>query len=154
MRVDDRWRVRVSESAVESTRLIQALDASGLDGSVVDSHDRRYERWRRVWNGVIDRRPAVIVRARSVADVKRTIAVAGEAGSLIAVRCGGHSFPGFSTCDGGIVLDLSAMSRVVIDPGVRPRLPAGRGSVILIAPRRRTDLSRPRGWFPTRAQPA
>jgi hypothetical protein len=101
---------------VESTRLIQALDASGLDGSVVDSHDRRYERWRRVWNGVIDRRPAVIVRARSVADVKRTIAVAGEAGSLIAVRCGGHSFPGFSTCDGGIVLDLSAMSRVVIDP--------------------------------------
>jgi FAD/FMN-containing dehydrogenase len=65
---------------------------------------------------VIDRRPAAIVRAQSVADVRRTIEVAAEAGSLIAVRCGGHSFPGFSTCDEGIVLDLSAMNRVVIDP--------------------------------------
>ena len=77
---------------------------------------RGYERLRRVWNGVFDRRPAAIVRADSVPDVQRTIAVAGEAGSLLAVRCDGHSFPGFSTCDDGIVLDLSRMNWVVIDP--------------------------------------
>jgi FAD/FMN-containing dehydrogenase len=102
---------------VESApHLIDVLGRSGLDGTVVASRDRGYERCRRVWNGVIDRRPVAIVRAQSVADVKRTIEVAAEAGSLIAVRCGGHSFPGFSTCDGGVVLDLSSMNRVVIDP--------------------------------------
>ena len=96
--------------------LIRALDRSGLGGAVIGSGDDGYERLRRVWNGVFDRRPAAIVRPVSVPDVQRVIAVAGEAGSLLAVRCGGHSFPGFSTCDGGIVLDLSPMDRVVIDP--------------------------------------
>ena len=99
-----------------SARLIEALAGAGLDGRVVGSDHRSYEPWRRVWNGVIDRRPAAIVRARSVTDVTRTIQVAAEARSLLAVRCGGHSFPGFSTCDDGIVLDLSSMNRVVIDP--------------------------------------
>jgi FAD/FMN-containing dehydrogenase len=101
---------------VNSGQLIRALDRSGLGGAVIGSGDDRYERLRRVWNGVFDRRPAAIVRAGSGPDVQRTIAVAGEAGSLLAVRCGGHSFPGFSTCDEGIVLDLSPMNWVVIDP--------------------------------------
>jgi FAD/FMN-containing dehydrogenase len=99
--------------------LIRALDRSGLGGAVVGSGADEYERLRRVWNGVFDRRPAVIVRAGSVPDVQRAITVAGEAGSLLAVRCGGHSLPGFSTCDDGIVLDLSLMNRVVIDPDAR-----------------------------------
>jgi FAD/FMN-containing dehydrogenase len=101
---------------VEFGRLIEALGRSGLDGLVVGSRDAGYDEQRRVWNGVIDRRPAVIVRAASQADVQRTIEVAAEAGSLLAVRCGGHSFPGFSTCDGGIVLDLLWWSRVDVDP--------------------------------------
>ena len=101
---------------MNSGQLIRALDRSGLDRAVIGSGDEGYERLRRVWNGVFDRRPAAIVRADSVPDVQRTIAVAGEAGSLLAVRCGGHSFPGFSTCDDGIVLDLSRMNWVVIDP--------------------------------------
>ena len=99
--------------------MIRALDRSGLGGAVVGSGADGYERLRRVWNGVFDRRPAVIVRAGSVPDVQRAIAVAGEAGSLLAVRCGGHSLPGFSTCDDGIVLDLSLMNRVVIDLDAR-----------------------------------
>lgn len=97
-----------------SAGLVDAL-TSGLVGSVVGREDGGYERSRRVWNGVIDRWPAAIVRAGSVADVQRTITVAGEAGCLLAVRCGGHSFPGFSTCDDGIVLDLSSLNRVVIE---------------------------------------
>jgi FAD/FMN-containing dehydrogenase len=98
-----------------SVQLIQALAGASLDGTVVGSQHPSYERCRRVWNGVIDRRPAAIVRARSVTDVTRTIQVAAEARCLLAVRCGGHSFPGFSTCDDGVVLDLSSMNRVVID---------------------------------------
>jgi FAD/FMN-containing dehydrogenase len=102
---------------VESQQLIEALGRQGLDGQVVDSRDAGYDEGRRVWNGVIDRWPAAIVRAENVADVRRVIEVAAEAGSLLAVRCGGHSFPGFSTCDGGVVLDLSSWSRVDVDPG-------------------------------------
>jgi FAD/FMN-containing dehydrogenase len=71
----------------------------------------------------------VIVRARNVADVQRTIGVAVEAGSLLAVRCGGHSFPGFSTCDDGIVLDLSSLNGVTIDSHVR-RAEVGGGAVL------------------------
>jgi len=62
-----------------------------------------------------DRRPAVIVRARSVADVEKVIAVAAKHGALLAVRGGGHSIPGLSTCDDGIVLDLSLMNTVTVD---------------------------------------
>jgi FAD/FMN-containing dehydrogenase len=101
---------------MESGRLIESFSRSRLDGRVVGSDDVGYDERRRVWNGVIDRRPAVIVRAASLADVQRAIAVAGEAGALLAVRCGGHSFPGFSTCDDGVVLDLSSWSRVEVDP--------------------------------------
>jgi len=96
--------------------LILALNRAGLDGAVLGSRDGDYERARRVWNAMADRRPAAIVRARSVDDVTATIRVAHEAGSLLAVRCGGHSFPGFSTCDDGIVLDLSSMSGITVDP--------------------------------------
>jgi FAD/FMN-containing dehydrogenase len=94
--------------------LVRALGPQ-LDGALIDSHDSDYAQARLVFNGMIDRRPAAIVRARSMADVRRTVAAAGEAGSLLAVRCGGHSFPGFSTCDDGIVLDLSSLNRVAVD---------------------------------------
>jgi FAD/FMN-containing dehydrogenase len=99
---------------VKPAELVKALGPA-LDGALIESHDSDYARWRLVWNGMIDRRPAVIVRARSVADVQRTIAVAADARCPLAVRCGGHSFPGFSTCDDGIVLDLSSLNRVAVD---------------------------------------
>jgi FAD/FMN-containing dehydrogenase len=101
---------------VEPQQLVEVLGRTGLDGQVVDSRDGGYDEQRRVWNGLIDRRPAAIVQAASQDDVRRTIEVVAEAGSLLAVRCGGHSFPGFSTCDDGIVLDLSSLSRVEVDP--------------------------------------
>ena len=89
--------------------IAKVFDDAEADGTVVGPYHDSYERLRRVWNGVADRRPAAIVRARNAADVIKTVEVATQHGTLLAVRGGGHSLPGLSTCDGGIVLDLSAI---------------------------------------------
>lgn len=109
-----RWVSGESGGLVKPAELVRALGPA-LDGALIERHDSDYARRRLVWNGIFDRWPAVIVRARSVADVRRTIAVAAEARCLLAVRCGGHSLPGFSTCDDGIVLDLSSLNQVAVD---------------------------------------
>jgi FAD/FMN-containing dehydrogenase len=101
------------------TRIAEAFDDAAANGIVISPDHPDYERLRRVWNGTADRRPAAIVRARNSADVSKTIGVAAEQGSLLAVRCGGHSLAGLSTCDGGIVLDLSAMNSVIVDRAAR-----------------------------------
>jgi len=103
----------------ETLQLLERLRRARLGVPPIGPGQVEYEQTRRVWNAIADRRPAAIVRARSVADVTRTIAVAAEVGCLLAVRCGGHSFPGFSTCDDGIVLDLAAMKEIVVDPVAR-----------------------------------
>jgi FAD/FMN-containing dehydrogenase len=90
-----------------------------LDGSFVDRDHPNYDRMRRVWNGMIDRHPAAIVLARDADDVAKVVQIAAEHGVMLAVRCGGHSFPGFSTCDGGILLDLSLIKHITVDPAAR-----------------------------------
>jgi len=90
--------------------------AAGLRGTVVRAEDEDYDRERSIWNGAHDRRPAVIVRCAGVADVIRTVDLARTEGLPLAVRGGGHSIPGFSTVDGGIVLDLSRMRGIQVDP--------------------------------------
>jgi FAD/FMN-containing dehydrogenase len=82
---------------------------------VVLPDDAGYDNLRAVWNGAVDRHPAAIVRAGSVEDVVTVVGYARETGQELAVRCGGHSLPGFSTTDGGIVLDLSEMNGVEVD---------------------------------------
>jgi FAD/FMN-containing dehydrogenase len=89
---------------------------AGLRGTAVRPGDEDYDRDRRTWNGAHDRRPAVVARGAGVADVIRTIDLARSEGLPLAVRGGGHSIPGFSTVDGGIVLDLSPMRGVQVDP--------------------------------------
>ncbi|MFM0514150.1 FAD-binding oxidoreductase [Paraburkholderia sp. RL17-373-BIF-A] len=74
-----------------------------------------YDNARRVWNGLVDRRPAAILQAESVDDVRRDIDSAAQCNALLAVRGGGHSIPGLSTCDDGLVLDLSRFNSVVMD---------------------------------------
>lgn len=87
--------------------------------AVIRPGDQTYEARRKVWNGMIDRNPAIIVRPESADQVARVVRFAATTDLPLAVRCGGHSFPGFSTCDGGIVLDLSRMGRVTVDPAAR-----------------------------------
>ncbi|MEV6767350.1 FAD-binding oxidoreductase [Nocardia sp. NPDC051030] len=96
-----------------------------FSGEILRPHDPEYEEARRVWNGAIDRRPAFIARCRTAQDVSIAVRFGVRHGVPIAVRGGGHSMPGHSTCEGGLVIDLSPMkgvrvegSRAVVEPGV------------------------------------
>jgi FAD/FMN-containing dehydrogenase len=92
---------------------------SRVRGEVISSEDDGYEEARRVYNAMIDRRPAVVVRAVNAGDVIACVNAAGEAGLDLSIRGGGHSVPGFGTNDGGIVIDLSRMRGVRVDPTAR-----------------------------------
>ncbi len=78
-----------------------------------------YEDARRVWNGAIDRRPAFIARCATSADVAGALALARRHDMAVAVRGGGHSIPGWSVCDGGLVIDLTPMKGITVDPRTR-----------------------------------
>ena len=88
-------------------------------GPVIEPGDDDYDEQRRVHNGMHDRNPALIARAASTADAVAVVNYAREAGLDLAVRGGGHSAPGFGTCDGGVVLDLGLLNNVFVDPGRR-----------------------------------
>jgi FAD/FMN-containing dehydrogenase len=88
-------------------------------GELIGPDDPTYDLQRRVWNGSIDRRPALIARCSDVADVRAALAHGRASGLPIAVRGGGHSFPGLSVCDDGIVIDLGPMKRIDVDAGAR-----------------------------------
>lgn len=100
-----------------------------IRGEVVLPDDEAYAEASRIWNGAHDgREPAVIVRCAGTADVIAAVGFARSNGLTIAVRGGGHSIPGFSTCDGGVVIDLSPMNDVRVDPQGR-RAAVGGGAV-------------------------
>ncbi len=86
-----------------------------VSGDVVGVEDDGYETARSVWNGMIDKRPAAVVRCRSAADVAEVVAVARDRGLPLAVRGGGHNVAGLATVDGGIVIDLGGMDGVEVD---------------------------------------
>jgi FAD/FMN-containing dehydrogenase len=90
-----------------------------LRGQIIQPGDPTYDEIRKVYNGMHDRRPAVIVLAAGVADVIATVRFAREYDLVLAVRGGGHSAPGFGTCEGGLVLDLRRMRGIRVDPGLR-----------------------------------
>jgi FAD/FMN-containing dehydrogenase len=94
---------------------LQALRAE-LRGSVVQPGDPGYDDARKVYNAMIDKKPAVIVRCADVADVIACVHYARDQGLLLAVRGGGHNGGGLGVCDGGMVLDLGAMRGIRVDP--------------------------------------
>src|SRR4051812_34146476 len=91
----------------------------GVRGRVLRSGDDDFDTVRTVWNGMIDRRPAVIVRCAGVADVISAINFARDHDLVLAVRGGGHSVAGSSVCDRGLMLDLSLMQGIRVDPAAR-----------------------------------
>src|SRR4051812_7409218 len=97
----------------------------GLSGRLIRPGDDAYDDARAIWNGSHDRHPALIVRCGGVADVMRAVDFARSENLVVAVRGGGHSLPGFSTVDGGIVIDLSAMRSVQVDPVARTAVAQG-----------------------------
>src|SRR5256885_9266775 len=93
--------------------------ADGFRGELLGPEHGLYDEHRRVWNASISRFPALIARCATVADVIGAVRFAHRTGLEVAVRGGGHSFPGLSTCDGGVVIDLSPMKGIRVDPDAR-----------------------------------
>lgn len=87
-----------------------------LRGSLVGPDDEGYDDARRVFNGMIDKRPEAIVRCRGVADVMAAVRFAREADLPVAIRGGGHGVTGSAVAEGSLVVDLSAMQGVRVDP--------------------------------------
>ena len=101
----------------------------GFTGTVIGPDEAGYDAARAIWNAMHDRQQALIARPRSVPDVVAAVRYARAEGLLIAVRGGGHSMPGHSVCDDGIVIDLRALSRVHVDPQAR-RATVGGGTLL------------------------
>jgi FAD/FMN-containing dehydrogenase len=100
--------------------------AAGLRGDLLLAGNPAYDARRRVWNGLFDRKPALIACCTGAADVRRAVDFARENKMLTAVRAGGHSISGKSTCDGGLVIDLQSMQGVRVEPDeARAYLEAG-----------------------------
>ncbi|AKN75666.1 FAD-linked oxidase [Streptomyces sp. PBH53] len=92
---------------------------SSLRGEVIDRGHPGYDEARAVWNGLIDRRPAVIARCAGTADVVEAVTVAREHRPVVSIRGGGHQVAGSGVCDDGLVIDLSPMKGVHVDPSAR-----------------------------------
>src|SRR3954453_4672715 len=103
-------QTEIDESALRELR-------AAFGGDLIRPGDPGYHEHRQIWNGSIDRHPAVIARCTGVADVIAAVRFGRHSGLPVAVRGGGHSFPGLSLCDGGIVIDLRPMRGVRVDRG-------------------------------------
>lgn len=102
----------------DMSTLVDGLRAT-LRGTVIDPTHADYDEARSVWNGLIDRRPAVIARCADAADVAQAVQLARRFRPPVSVRGGGHQVAGSAVCDGGLVIDLSAMRGVAVDPDTR-----------------------------------
>src|ERR671939_279255 len=108
--------IRTSDGAdtVLDTQTIEQL-ATNLRGRLATPGAAGYDEARTVWNAMIDRRPALIVRCAGAADVVRAVRFAAEHRLVLAVRGGGHNIAGNAVCDGGLMIDLTPMKSVRVD---------------------------------------
>ena len=110
---------------VEASEEVYSSLRPRFKGELLRPGQPGYEDARAIWNGMAARTPGIIARCADVSDVQNAVRAASGTGILAAVRCGGHSLAGFSTCDGGLVMDLSRMRQVTVDPGARRARIAG-----------------------------
>ncbi|MEW6729945.1 MAG: FAD-binding oxidoreductase [Acidobacteriota bacterium] len=100
---------------VINEEILQGFKVS-LRGTLLYPGDDKYDEARKIFNGRIDRRPAMIVRCADSSDVVKSVNFARNNGLLVAIRGGGHNVAGTAVCDGGMVIDLSTMKRMIVDP--------------------------------------
>src|ERR1700733_5000404 len=117
-RIDEQLRLRIGEQL-----------AGQFKGDIIGPDHAEYEDARLVWNAMVDRRPGLILRCTSTADVVAAVNVAREHGLTPAVRCGGHNVAGKAMSDGGLTIDLSGLREVTVDPG-RQLVHAGGGCLL------------------------
>ena len=94
---------------------VRAMLLGDFRGDLLSPGDPDFEEARRIWNAMVARKPALIARCADTADIQNAVRVAASAGVLAAIRCGGHSLGGFSTCEGGLVIDLSRLRNISVD---------------------------------------
>jgi hypothetical protein len=146
----DREEISLEKAAVQEL-------ADSLRGNLLLPGNEGYDVARRVLNKSIDRYPALIVQPTGVSDIQNAVTFARERRLLLAVKCGGHSFAGKSTCDGGMQIDLSLFRHARVDPSSRTAYVAG-GSLLaaldheamahgLVTPRRAEHGRRFRAYF-------
>src|SRR5215210_6367634 len=121
----DRQQSVASGRMVLDDATVQDFTAS-LRGEVLRPTDDGYDEARTIHNGIIDRRPTLIARCAGVADVMSSVRFARDQQLLVSLRSGGHSLPGFSINDGGLMIDLSRMRGVRVDAADRHRGPDAR----------------------------
>ena len=108
----DGGKTEIADAAFQELR-------TAFRGSLIVPGDDQFDEARKVWNGMIDRRPGLIAQCSGAADVIAAVKFARNHGLLVAVRGGGHSWPGHSVCDGGLVIDLCRMRGVLVDLATR-----------------------------------
>src|SRR5260370_18465000 len=119
----------VEASMFETSKEVYRSLHRRFKGDLLRPGESGYEDARTIWNGMVARTPGLIARCADVTDVQRAVRAASEIGILTAVRCGGPSLAGFSTCDGGLVIDLSRMRQGSVDADARRASFAGGGPV-------------------------
>lgn len=118
----DRKEISIEQAAVQEL-------ADGLRGNLLLPGNPAYEKARRVMNASIDKRPAFVIQPMGATDIRHAVDFARERELLLAVKCGGHSYSGMSTCDGGMQIDLSTLRHARIDTHTRTAYMAG-GSLL------------------------
>src|SRR5512147_135729 len=101
--------MRIDAAAIEEFR-------TRLRGNLLQPGDAAYDAARKIWNEMVDKRPALIVRCRGVADVMNAVRFAGSHDLIVSIRGGGHNVAGNAVCDGGLMIDCAEMKSVHVDP--------------------------------------
>jgi FAD binding domain-containing protein/berberine-like enzyme len=94
-------------------------ELSGFRGELIGPHDSQYEQARKVYNAMIDKRPALIARCATPGDVAQVVRFARDREQMLAIRGGGHNGAGLGTCDNGVVIDMSLLKDIEVDPDAR-----------------------------------